>query len=340
MIEYFNKRCAQITPRLAFGGKTREDWRTWRRRLLVELRRLLGEMPKPVPLRPEVVWETCEDGLVKQRVIFDTEQHMSVPGLLYMPEDRPARKRLPAILCCHGHGPYGKDGPMGVRLNSPQRQSSIAAHNYDYGLQMARHGYVTFAVDWRVFGERRDGMDPYPGRDPCNVHFVRGQLLGINLLALNIWDGLRAIDYLSARREIDPKRIGCMGLSFGGTMTTWLSLLDRRIRAADIICYSDTFPRFGIARANFCGSQMLPGLYRLCDVGDLAGLIAPKPLLLEIGLYDSCFRYEDAVVARDKVRRIYDAAGAIDRLEVDEFPGEHSFSGRKAFDFFDRWLAG
>ncbi len=338
MIDYFNRRCAELRPRLAFAGKSRDDWRRWRTRLRAELKRLLGEMPQPVPLRAEVVWETREDGLIKQRVVFDSERHMSVPGLIYIPADRPARKRLPAILCCHGHGPYGKDGPMGVRLNVPEREQHIAGYNYDYGLQMARRGYVTFAVDWRVFGERRDGPDPYPGRDACNVHFVRGQLLGISLLTLDIWDGMRAIDYLQTRKEVDPKRIGCMGLSFGGTMTAWLSLLDRRIRVADIMCYSDTFPRFGIARANFCGSQILPGLYRVCDLGDLAGLIAPRPLLLEIGLYDTCFRYEDAIVARDQARRIYRAAGAEDRFDVDEFPGEHGFSGRKAFDFFDRWL--
>ena len=61
-----------------------------------------------------------------------------------------------------------------------------------------------------------------------------------------------------------------------------------------MICYSDTFPRFAVARANFCGNQFVPGLYRLCDVGDLQGLIAPRPLLLEIGLHDTCFLYEDA----------------------------------------------
>ncbi|MFQ6047881.1 MAG: alpha/beta hydrolase family protein [Phycisphaerae bacterium] len=338
MIEYFNRRCAEIRPRLSFAGKSRADWRRWRRQLLGELKRLLGELPKPVPLRPEVVWQSQQDGLIQQRIVFDSEEHMSVPGLLYMPADRPPGQRLPAILCCHGHGPLGKDGPMGVHLHRQDRQANIRQSNYDYGLQMARHGYITFAVDWRVFGERRDGRDPYPGRDPCNVHFVRGQVLGINLLTLNIWDGMRAIDYLQSRPEVDPARIGCMGLSFGGTMTTWLSLLDERIRAADIICYADTFPRFGIARANFCGNQILPGLYRLCDVGDLAGLIAPRPLLMEIGLYDTCFLYEDAVVARNQARRIYRAAGAEDRFELDEFPGEHGFGGRKAFDFFDRWL--
>jgi len=319
MIEYFNRRCREIEPRLSFRGKTKQEWQAWRSELLAELRKLLGEFPDPVPLDAEVVWETEEDGLIKQRIVFDSEAHMSVPALLYVPADREPGRRLPAILCCHGHGPFGKEAVMGIHLGNPARKQNIVAHNYDYGLQMAKRGYVTMAVDWRVFGERRDGGDPYPGRDPCNVHFIRGLLLGINLLTLDIWDGMKAIDYLQSRPEVDPERIGCMGLSFGGTMTTWLSLLDERIKAADIICYSDTFPRFAVARANYCGSQFLPGLYRLCDVGDLQGLIAPRPLLLEIGQFDTCFLYEDAIVARDQALRIYRAAGAEDKFDVDEF---------------------
>ena len=227
---------------------------------------------------------------------------------------------------------------MGVHLGDPARRQNIAQHSYDYGLQMAKRGYITMAVDWRGFGERGDGGKPYPGRDACNVHFLRGSLLGLNMLALNAWDGMRAIDYLQSRPEVDPNRIGCMGLSFGGTMTTWISLLDERVAAADVICYSDTFPRFAVARANFCGNQFLPGLYRLCDVGDLQGLIAPRPLLLEIGLSDSCFLYEDAIVARDQARRVYQAAGAAEKFDVDEFPTEHGFGGREAFGFFDRFL--
>ena len=212
MIDYFDLRCKEISPRLSFGGSTKDDWQKWRTELLAELKTLLGEFPKPVPLNAEVVWETVEDGLIKQRVIYDSEEHMSVPALVHIPADRKDKQRLPAILCCHGHGPDGKNNVMGVHLQDRQREQTIRQPNYDYGLQMAKHGYVTMAVDWRAFGERRDGRDPYPGRDPCNVHFIRGALMGINLLTLDIWDGMKAIDYLQAMPEVDADRIGCMGL--------------------------------------------------------------------------------------------------------------------------------
>ena len=129
-----------------------------------------------------------------------------------------------------------------------------------------------------------------------------------------------------------------MGLSFGGTMTTWMSLIDKRIKAADIICYSDRFEDFAVGRANFCGSQMIPGLFNLCDVPDLHGLIAPRPLLIEIGKQDDCFRVDSALSCYRELEQIYAAAGASDRLQLDLFEGEHQFAGNKAFGFFDRYL--
>ena len=131
---------------------------------------------------------------------------------------------------------------------------------------MAEKGYVTICPDWRSFGERVAYTNPFPGRDKCNVHFIQHLILGRTLLGANIFDGMRAIDFLITRKEVDKKRIGCMGLSFGGTMTTYLTLLDERIRAADIICYAtDTF-HYAINRANFCGSQLVPYLYKYADV--------------------------------------------------------------------------
>ena len=338
MVEYFKLREEKHQPKMRFAVSDRRGFDTWRRDLFSRVKDLLGPMPRQVPLNPEVVWELAEDGLIKRRVVFDTEAEMSVPALLYIPKAQ-ADSPAPAILCNHGHGAFGKDSVMGVRSgNAPERDAEIERYNYDYGLQMAKRGYVTMAIDYRPFGERSDGGDPYPGRDKCNVHFVRGSVMGINVLALDVHDAMRALDYLCSLDCVDSDRIGAMGLSFGGTMTTWISLMDQRIKAADIMCYSARFKTFGIEKGNFCGSQMVPGLYDLCDLPDLHGLIAPRPLLAEVGAHDQCFTADEAISCTREVAKIYAAAGVSENYEVDLFDGDHRFAGNKAFAFFDKHL--
>lgn len=345
MIKYFQYIAQNFEPRLRFKGSTKNDFIQWKQELLAELKILLGPMPQPVPLNPEIVWEIEQDNLIKRRVLFDTEANMSVVALMNIPNDA-FHNPAPAILCNHGHGQYGKDSVMGVRSgNNKQRNIEIERLNYDYGLQMAKRGYVTIAIDWRGFGERGDydvayDANPYPGRDKCDIHFHRGSLMGINLLTLDIFDGIRTLDYLSSLEFVDAKRIGAMGLSFGGTMTTWLSLLDERISAADIICYSARFREFAINLGNICGSQYLPELYAVCDMPDLHGLIAPRPLLAEVGVHDECFLIGEAISCCNEVQKIYKAADAASNYETEVFEGDHRFSGGKAFDFFDRHLKG
>ena len=340
MIEYFNRVSQKLHPRLRFAGSNRVDFEAWHGELLAEVKSMLGPMPAPAPLNAEIVWEAEQDGLIKRRIMLDTEEHMSVAVWLFIP---PAafHNPLPAIVCNHGHGNYGKDSVMGIRSNNDaEREAEIKLCNYDYGLKMAQHGYVTLAWDLRVFGERGDEGDPYAGRDKCNVHFIRGSLMGINLLALNVFDHMRMIDYLQGLDFVDADKIGAMGLSQGGTMTTWASLMDERIKAADIIGYSARFTNFAIERANFCGSQYVPGLFAVCDVPDLHGLIAPRPLLAEIGLYDKCFLAEESLSCAAEVKKIYAAAGVPENYEVDAFPGDHQFGDNKAFGFFDKHLKG
>ena len=339
MIEYLNRQAQKVQPRLRFAGSNKADFETWHGQLLDELKGMLGPMPAPAPLNPEIVWEAQQDGLIKRRIMLDTEEDMSVAVWLFIP---PAAfdKPLPAIVCNHGHGAYGKDSVMGIRsINDPERNTEIQVHNYDYGLQMAQHGYVTVAGDIRVFGERSDG-DPYPGRDKCNVQFVRANLIGLTLLGLNVFDHMRLVDYLQALDFVDADKIGAMGLSQGGVMTTWGSLMDERIKAADIIGYSARFNEFAMQRGNFCGSQYVPGLFAVCDVPDLHGLIAPRPLLAEIGLHDKCFLAEEALSCAEEVKKIYAAAGVPENYEIDAFPGDHQFGGNKAFGFFDKHLKG
>jgi len=327
-------------PRYRFDGTGADDWRAWREQLLPALRESLGRMPEPVPLNPEILGEWQGDGLVKQKLVFDVEDGLSATAYLYRPAS--ATGALPGILACHGHGPFGKDSVMGNR-GTPDHRANVERLNYDYGLEMAKAGHVVIAIDWRGFGERDDRVKPnqndiFGARDPCNVHYVRATMLGRTVLGMDVHDGKCALDYLCGLDCVNADRIGVMGLSFGGTMTTWMSLCDERIKAADIICYSDRFADFAMRDANTCGSQVTPGLFALCDMPDLHGLIAPRPLLVEIGSFDNCFLVGSAVSCYREVEKIYAAAGASDMLELELFEGGHQWAGKKSFEFFAKHL--
>ncbi|KXB05372.1 hypothetical protein AKJ51_05105 [candidate division MSBL1 archaeon SCGC-AAA382A20] len=338
--KYFRKLAADHVPSHRFDGDTREEWKKWKEDLKPRLIDTLGKMPEKVPLDPETTARWEEDGLVKERVLFNVEDGLSAAAYVFRPND--IEEPVPGILACHGHGAFGKEPVMG-NDSSPELAQNIRQHNYDYGLQMAKEGYAVIAIDWRGFGERDDRRKPnyndvFHGRDICNIHFIRAAVLGMTLLGMDVHDGSCALDYLCDQDYVDPDRIGVMGLSFGGTMTTWMALCDDRIKAADIICYSDRFAHFGMRDVNFCGSQITPGLYELCDVPDLHGLIAPRPLLVEIGVHDECFRVDSAMSCFKEVEKIYSAAECEDKLELDLFEGGHQWSGRKTRHFFEEHL--
>jgi hypothetical protein len=334
---YWERLVKDLEPELRFRGADEADWAAWREQALPRYRELLGRFPGRVALDAEIE-SSVEDGdLIRERVVFNSEAAMSVPCQVLRPRSMRPDGTNAAILCSHGHGPFGKDPVAGVR-SSPEHEQSIRMHNYNYGEQMARAGFLTISPDLRVFGERRDGPDPFPGRDPCNVNFVKGALLGIYPLTLNVWDMMCCIDYMETRPEVDPGRIGMMGLSQGGVMTAFTAPIEPRIKAADISGYVNPWRGFGIQQANFCGSQIVPGIHRYFDTDDIAGLIAPRPLLLEMGIYDDCFYIQDLLKGYEGVRRIYEAAGAADVLWTDIHSGPHAFAGNKAFEFFRTYL--
>jgi len=323
-------------PSMSLEAKTPESFLQWKEALRAKVRELLEEFPKPASLKPQLLSRDEAERYVREKWIIQSEGDCWVPLYLLVPKGR--RGRLPAILCAHGHGTYGKDSVAGVHFNDPDRKANISSANYNYGEQMAMAGFVTVVPDWRSFGERIGYHSPYPGSDVCNVHFIQHLILGRTLLGANIFDGMRVIDFLISREMVDRERIGCMGLSFGGTMTTYLTLLDDRIRAADIICYATTTEHYAISRPNFCGSQLVPFLYKYADVPDVMAAIAPKPLLIESGASDTCFWIHSALKAHETVKRAYEVIGKPENLWVEVFPGEHGFSGRMAFDFFNKFL--
>lgn len=333
---YWEKRFSEFSPQMSFRnyGSDFEHWVTNARAQLIKL---AGEFPEKVPLNPRAESiENCEK-FERRKIVFDSEKYMSVPCYVLVPHKKKNGEKLPAILCSHGHGKYGKEPVAGIRKLEGQKEE-IKKMNYNYAEQMAEEGFVTLVPDLRGFGERKIGYEEKEECNCCNLNYIRGSLLNSYPLTLNIWDLKCCIDYLESMPEVDAERIGMMGLSLGGTMTAFTSALDTRIKAADIIGYINPILDFGIKRRNICGSQVLPGLYLYFDTHDIAGMIAPRPLLIEMGKKDDCFYFEDMQKGYREVAAIYHAAQADNRLYEDVHDGGHAFSGKRAAEFFKKYL--
>jgi cephalosporin-C deacetylase-like acetyl esterase len=241
-------------PLMPFDAATAEDARAWQRKFRRVVRRMLGPAPPRVPLNPKVLEEIDVGTYIRRKVVFDADPYASVSAYVCIPKDiKPGQKR-PAVLAAHGHG-NGKTDVCGI-ADSQERRDFITSLNYDYAHQLAIRGYVVIAPDWRGWGEREsDKVWVRDWRDPCNVNMMAYGYLGYNLLGLQVNDGMRTIDYLCTLPEVDSARIGCVGLSFGGAMTTYLTALDRRIKVACVSGWlsslEDAMSMRGLA--NLCG---------------------------------------------------------------------------------------
>lgn len=334
----FSALAERNRPKFQFSG----EFAAWKAAAKPAVIATLGSTPESVPSDPELTLEWEDRGIVKRRYLIDVGPNISAVLQVNFPKGlRPGETR-PAILCWHGHGAFGKDPVMG-NAGNPEVARDIALHNYDYGQQMAQHGFITYGIDWMGCGERSDSRKPHflntaAGRDWCNLYYLHATMLGTSSLAINLAHGRAATDFVCSLPEVDGDRLGVMGLSGGGTMTVWSALTDDRFKVAEVICYSDLWALFGIRDINYCGSQVAPGLYALVDLPDLQGLIAPTPLLVDIGAYDTCFQPDNAMECHRQLKHIYKAADAADRLHLDLFPGDHAWGGRKSLEFFSKYL--
>ncbi|MBU0715189.1 MAG: prolyl oligopeptidase family serine peptidase [Verrucomicrobia bacterium] len=337
----FEKIAQEHKPICRFRAP-RQRFAQWKKSTWPKVLATLGDLPPRVPLNPELIAEFEHDGLLKQRWLIDVGPHISAVFLINRPKQIKSGEKRPAILCWHGHGLFGKAPVMGDDSSLEMRES-IKQHNYNYGHQMAKAGFVTYAIDWIGCGDRNDSRKPNHlnqngNRDWCNLYYLHATMLGMTSISINVTHGMAATDFACTFPFVDKTKLGVMGLSGGGTMTTWTALCDKRMKAVEIICYSDLWAYFGIRDINYCGMQVAPGLFKLVDLPDLQGLIAPKPLLIDIGVYDTCFLIDGAMMCFQKLEKIYKAAGAGKNIELDLFPGEHSWGGHKSVNFFNRYL--
>lgn len=340
---YMRGRFQALGRSRRFEAKDLDAWRFWRQGLRCTIRKLLGlHRMVPAPLAPRVTETVQCAGYKRQRVEIDTEPGLTMPLYVLIPDS--LMGTAPAVLAPHGHLSGGKLATTGQRDISPTMAETIDQHNYDYGVQAVRRGYVVFCPDARGFGERRERFHEKPEQLlewSCRNLARMGLPLGLTVAGMWVWDLMALLDYVAARPETTGEKIGCIGLSGGGLQTLYLAALDDRIACAVVSGYFYGVADSLLHMSENCDCNFVPNLWEMADMGDVAALIAPRPLLFESGWSDPLNgpRGIDNVLEQYAVtRRAYELLAVPDRLAIDVFDGGHKWHGALSFDWLDKWL--
>ena len=323
----WNELCAR-PPLLRLTDESPGAWRAWHDAFGLTLRELLGPTDPTVPPRVEVVSSERLDGYRRDRIVFSAEPTTALPAWLLVPDEPNGA----GIVSIHGHG-YVYGETVGISGDDRSRESIERLH-YAYAARYAERGYTVINPDMRNFGSRHD--DETFRRDSCDTAALRLSLFGRVLMADQLRDLRGAIDVLLAQPTVTGP-VGATGLSYGGRLTMFLSAIEPRVACAVASGCLNIF-RERLTIDSSCGAQFVPGLLTFGDTPEVFGLIAPRPLLLELGTIDGTSPEIFAMDAWAQVERYYRAAGARDRLDIDIFETGHIYHGAQAFDWLDRWL--
>ncbi len=314
--------------RLAF---TRErDFAAWRAELDAAFRRIVGVLPAPVPLHLRIAWEEAQPAWIERRLVFTAEAGADVPCHLLLPK---TGGPFPAAICLQGH-----TTGMHVSLGRPRTADdaeSITLGHEDFAVQAVRQGFAALALEQRAFGERED-QRPRERRslhNRCHHPSMTALLLGRTLIGERAWDVSRAIDALAALPEVDASRVAVMGNSGGGTVAYYAACLDPRIAVAMPSSSVCTY-RHAIGRLDHCHDNYLPGALQYFDMGDLAALIAPRPLIVVAGTRDPIFPLAGVEACYRTIAQIYAAAGVPERCRLIIGDGGHGFYPAQAWPAF------
>lgn len=317
---------------------TRQQVLDRQKSVVAELWKMLGGPLDRTPLNPRVVGTVERPGYRIEKVTFESRPRLYVTANVYVPA---GTGRRPAILGPLGHSGNGKAWPSYQKLFS----------------NLARKGYVVLAYDPFGQGERIEYPGSRAGQSALgggtSEHEYAGRrliLLGANFGLFRAWDGIRGIDYLLTRPDVDPERIGCCGQSGGGTLTQFLAALDSRIRVAVVsMGNTENLAQENVeppGSADDAEQNIVPALARGIDRADLLYAFAPKPLLMGITLHDAGHTYSPEYVASsrdllDEYKRAYGLLGAGDRVALQATTVSHGYvyeMRRATYAWFNRWF--
>jgi dienelactone hydrolase len=319
---------ASAPRRLAFSD--RSDPRSWARALREAFHLRLGILPTPVSSETQWGERTHHNGYTSQRVEFQAEQGARIPAWLLRPESK-SQIPGPAVICLQGHT-TGSHISIGSS-RYPGDDERIAGGR-DFAVQAVRRGYTALALEQRCFGERVDGralecrlhFDPdNPITDErCRHQSMVALLLGRTMLGERSWDVTCGVDLLLELSCVDPSRIAVMGHSGGGMTAYHAACLDPRIAACMTSGAVSTYAE-AMGSIDNCSDNYLPGALLDFDLPDLAGLIAPRPLVVVSGTRDHITPIVGAEKAGKHIRHIYEAFGCAESFQHVIEEGGHRF---------------
>ncbi len=301
------------------------DWERARPELERRYLEMLGLWPLPekTPLKASTTGVLEMEGFRVEKVHFQSRPGLYVTANFYLP--RKVEGKLPAVLYLCGHSPRGRDG-------------NKAAFQH-HGIWFATHGFVCLVVDSLQLGE-------VAGIHHGTYSYNRWwwQARGYTPAGVECWNGIRALDYLEGRPEVDPQRIAATGISGGGAATFWISAADRRVKAlAPVSGMGDleTYVTDGVIDGH-CDCMLLINTYRW-EWTTIAALAAPRPLLFANSDHDSIFPMSGNLRIAARLRRLYQVLGKPEAFDTVVVPGEHEDKlplRLAAYRWIGRWLKG
>jgi len=283
---------------------------------------VIGGLPARTPLNARTTGKVRRDGYVVEKVIFESQPGLCVTGLLFLPDADRFKPPYPGVVEPVGHTGNGKAHDEYQSLGALLALNGMVALVFDAIDESERVQYQgeRGEYDFDKWGHYLHGTY---GHQMVGIGSI---LLGRNTARFEIWDTMRAIDYLESRPEVDPQRIGCTGNSGGGILTAYVVALDDRVKAAAPSCYGNALPTLlrtiGPQDAEHHTWASLAGAPQATD---LLMMRAPVPILLCAGthdFFDICgswwtFRY---------AKRLYVRLGFGERLEILENDAPHNYN--------------
>ena len=348
---YADSLIADLTYPLAWGNSDIRDFDAWKQAAREKVFDCMLT-PPPAPangFEAKVLYEEQRDGYKARKLEIRLSRYYTVPAYLLIPD---GKGPFPAVNVLHDHGAHlfiGKEKvirPLACEDSVVINDAEAWLSNYEgqyFGDYLASHGFVVFATDAPMWGER--GQKEGPRRDKYDMIAGNMMMYGIDLSAYMTYDDIRATDFLASLPEVDPQRIGCTGWSMGAYRTWMLSALSDRIKAGAAVCWmvtTDEQLTFRYKRTENGGfANCLPGLRRWLDYPHIASIACPKPMLFINGSQDKLFPVAGEKKAFAIMLDVWESQGAGDNLETELWDMPHSCPLRaqeRVLAFFRRFL--